>query len=66
MKASIVTPSYNSLVYLKNTLSALEKQDIGFDNFEIVVIDDGSTDGTADYLKSYKGNLNLNPVINPI
>lgn len=65
MKASIVTPSYNSLVYLKNTLSALEKQDIGFDNFEVVVIDDGSTDGTAEYLKSYNGKLKLTPVINP-
>ena len=65
MKASIVTPSYNSLVYLKNTLSALEKQDIGFENFEVVVIDDGSTDGTTDFIKSYKGNLNLNSIINP-
>jgi glycosyltransferase involved in cell wall biosynthesis len=65
MKASIVTPAYNSLQYLKYTIASLEKQDIDKENFEVVVIDDGSTDGMSEYLKSYKGSLNFIPVINP-
>lgn len=66
MKASIVTPAYNSLHYLKYTIAAFEKQDIGLENFEVVIVDDGSTDGTGDFLKSYKGNLNLVPVFNDV
>lgn len=64
MKASIVTPSYNCLELLKITIHSLEQQDIHLSEFELIVIDDGSTDGTADYLKHYSGPLNLKPVIN--
>ncbi len=64
MKASVITPSYNSLKYLKTTLASLEHQDIGFENFEAIIVDDGSNDGTAQYLNSYNGKLNLNPIIN--
>jgi glycosyltransferase involved in cell wall biosynthesis len=64
MKASIVTPTFNCFEMLKFTISSLEKQDIGVKNFEVIVIDDGSTDGTADYLKNYNGTLNVHLVIN--
>lgn len=64
MNASIVIPSYNSLNFLKRTLSALEKQDIGFDRFEVIVVVDGSTDGTDYYLKNYEGAINLIPITN--
>lgn len=64
MKASIVTPSYNCLEFLKITVSSLEHQDIQPVEFEVIVIDDGSIDGTADYLKHYSGPLNLKPIIN--
>jgi len=64
LKASIVTPSYNSIDMLRHTLLSLEKQDIGMENFEVIVIDDGSTDGTSEYLNNYNGKLNLHPVIN--
>lgn len=64
MKASLVTPAYNCLSMLKYTLASLEKQDAGFENFEVIVIDDGSTDGTSDFLNNYKGKINLHPVIN--
>jgi glycosyltransferase involved in cell wall biosynthesis len=57
-------PAYNSLKYLGFTLGSLEKQDIGFEIFEVIVVDDGSNDGTEDYLKNYSGQINLRPVIN--
>lgn len=41
---SIVVPTYNCAKYLPETLTAILRQD--FDDFEIVVVDDGSTDDT--------------------
>ncbi len=46
---SIVT--YNSLAYLENLVSDLE-QYVSSERVNIVFVDNGSTDGTVDYLKS--------------
>ena len=43
---SIVIPTHNRAAMLQRVLDALERQDEG-PEFEIVVIDDGSTDDTA-------------------
>jgi glycosyltransferase involved in cell wall biosynthesis len=51
---SIVIPTYNRLVMLLRVLDALERQ-AGAPEFEVIVIDDGSTDGTASALGSRKG-----------
>ena len=62
MKVSVIIPAYNCLEVLKHTLNSLERQD--FDDFEVIVIDDGSSDGTGEYLRDYQGRLNLRPVFN--
>ena len=49
---SIIIPTYNNLKFLKKAIASVEKQE--FKNFEIIVIDDGSTDGTLLFLKNYK------------
>ena len=51
---SVIIPTYNRLDILKLTLSAYEKQVLpeGFE-LELVVVDDGSSDGTWQYLKDY-------------
>ena len=64
MKVSVVTAAYNCLDLLKHCLASLENQDIGADNFQVIVIDDGSQDGTGDYLRDYSGSLNLEPILN--
>ena len=58
-KISIITPTHNRLRQLKQMLSALENQDIPSDTFEVIVVSDGSTDGTDEYLYSWKAPFQL-------
>ncbi|HET9794996.1 MAG TPA: glycosyltransferase [Thermoanaerobaculia bacterium] len=53
-RVSVVIPTYNRLEILPKVLSALEHQDEPEGGFEIVVVDDGSSDGTADFLRSHR------------
>jgi glycosyltransferase involved in cell wall biosynthesis len=47
---SIVIPTYNRLALLKSALESLFRQE--YDSYEIIVVSDGSTDGTNQYLSS--------------
>ena len=49
--ASIIVPAFNVVETLPTTLDALINQT--FSNYEIIVVDDGSTDSTAVLLKDY-------------
>jgi glycosyltransferase involved in cell wall biosynthesis len=48
-KVSICVPTYNRKDYLKETLDSVFAQT--YKDYEVVVVDDGSTDGTAEMLK---------------
>jgi glycosyltransferase involved in cell wall biosynthesis len=48
---SIIIPTYNRLSLLKRTLNCLEKQNYPSDRYEVIVVDDGSDDGTESYLR---------------
>jgi len=54
MKAavSVIIPIYNGAAFLDRCLNAVLMQD--FDNYEVICIDDGSTDDTYDILMSRK------------
>lgn len=54
MFISVVIPTYNRRAILEKSLTALESQTWGaeLDDYEVVVVDDGSTDGTPDWLRS--------------
>ena len=45
MKLSIIVPIYNVAAYLKKCVDSLLKQNI--DNYEIILVDDGSTDDSG-------------------
>lgn len=48
---SVVVPTYNRLPILQKCLAALEKQTIT-EPYEVLVIDDGSSDGTVEFLSA--------------
>lgn len=50
-KISIVTPTFNSVTTLPETIESVQGQD--YKNWEHIVIDGGSTDGTVDLLADY-------------
>lgn len=54
MKASIIVPSYNSKERLYYNLLSLNNQDYDFNEFEVVVVDNGSNDNTIDMLRSFE------------
>ena len=47
-EVSVIIPNFNGKKYLKDCLDALLRQD--FPSFEIVVVDNGSKDGSVQYL----------------
>ncbi len=49
---SVVIPTYNRLPILSQCLGALHQQQSAGDGYEVVVVDDGSTDGTVEFLRS--------------
>lgn len=59
--ASIVIPVYNNLAYTARCLTSLREHQ-GHHSFEIIVVDDGSSDGTAEFLSECAG---LQVVTNP-
>ena len=59
MNISVVIPTYNRKLILKKCLFALENQILNktITSYEVIVVDDGSTDGTKDWLLENKEKL---------
>lgn len=55
---SIIIPTYNRLEILKRCLQAIDLQeDVDLANVEVIVVDDGSRDGTYEWMVENAGNF---------
>lgn len=53
MRASVVIPAFNAQNSLARCLAALQAQTLAPDEYEIIVVNDGSTDATAQLVASF-------------
>ena len=60
---SVIIPVYNSRAFICDTLDSVIRQrdEEGMFDIEIIVVDDGSTDGTADAIADYVNQANADP-----
>jgi glycosyltransferase involved in cell wall biosynthesis len=56
---SVVIPTYNRVARLRHVITALERQAYPSDAYEVLVISDGSTDGTDPYLDALRSTVRL-------
>jgi len=52
---SVIIPVYNGEAYLMEAIESIQRQH--YDSLEIIIIDDGSTDSTAEIAAGLKGNV---------
>ncbi|OQY11895.1 MAG: hypothetical protein B6I31_04100 [Desulfobacteraceae bacterium 4572_19] len=58
-KISIIIPTYNRSAILKMVLKSLENQSLGAQFFEVLIVDDGSKDDTAEMIRKFSESSNL-------
>ena len=65
LTCSVVIPTYNRAELLRRTLDSLVAQDLPGADFEVLVVDDGSADHTAELAQGYRDRLNLRYFFQP-
>lgn len=58
-RASVIVPTRNRAAVLAQCLQSLTRQTLPADAFEVIVVDNGSSDGTAAVARSFDGALRL-------
>ncbi|NNE31024.1 MAG: glycosyltransferase [Winogradskyella sp.] len=66
MKLSIIVPVYNSEKFLSKSIENLISQGLADGDFEIIIVDDGSTDGSAAIAMRYQIKHSCIRIINKI
>ena len=51
VEISVVIPNWNGMLHLERCLNSLKNQD--FSSYEVIVVDNGSTDGSVEFIKHY-------------
>lgn len=52
-KISVIMPVYNAEKYLKTAINSVINQTIGFENVELIIVNDNSTDNSKNIIKEY-------------
>lgn len=52
-KISLIIPVFNVEDYISKTLDSIISQTIGFENLEVIMVDDKSTDNSAEIMRKY-------------
>ena len=61
-KISVIIPVFNAQNDLNNAVDSIISQTFGFDNIELILVDDASTDSSKDIIRNYQkeyGNIKL-------
>ena len=58
-KISVIIRTYNSAGFIHQTINSALKQTLSRRMYEILVVDDGSTDHTVEILKTYKNQIKV-------
>ncbi len=59
MKVSIIIPAFNAQKTIREAINSAINQDFLRENFEVIVVNDGSTDDTLNILKEYDGKIEV-------
>lgn len=52
-KVSVVIPIHNMELYMEEAIESVVNQSLGFDNIQVILVDDGSTDSTKEIMQKY-------------
>ncbi len=66
MKLSIVMPAFNERHTIRDIIAAVQAVELPGLEREIVIVDDGSTDGTRDILAEFDGKNGIRVVLQPV
>lgn len=59
---SVIIPTYSKISRLRYVIMGLEQQTVKRDQFEVIIVNDGSVDNTQQYLESIRPNFSLTVV----
>lgn len=61
---SVIMPTYNQAAFIRRAIASLLRQT--FDKWELIIVNDGSTDNTEEFLKSYLSDRRIKYVRNKV
>lgn len=60
-KVSVILPNYNHGIYLQERIDSILNQT--FQDFELIILDDVSTDNSKDIIEKYRGNPKIQHIV---
>ena len=59
VEISVIIPTYNRVKFISRAIRSILNQSMSRELYEIIVVDDGSTDNTFDVIKQYSNEIKL-------